>query len=374
MRKTRISFFAACLVLFVAAHLWSFKTAPWNGNAVFDDAQQAVKYLKVLAIGHPFAAAWWFPPENTVVESLFTYYLWPWFSLFGYSALTDEAASMALWCVTFLFTLLLTDLLCESYVVTAVVALVFTFLPFAFIYSFIAFNYEMAPMFAVMSLYFLHRGSNWSLAVGGIAAGLCLWSSVLGQQYIVALALCAPLYVKQWRKGLVALAGFAASAAPIVIYMLFHWTDYTYHASTRWNPTLDLRRIWDTFFVIPTHSYFLPDALLIPLPYYALLITGAAVALWKKRFDIVLLATIPVAGVFATGGPYVEHRLLMAIPFWIILIGFGFNLLGQYRTTLILAVVVVAMGVIPSAHYIYAKAKDTTSISAFDPRRTITSP
>jgi hypothetical protein len=343
---------------------------------MFDDSQRAVADLKSRAIGHPFAAAWWFPSDNWCVESLFTYYLWPWFSLFGYSVLTDEAASLALWCVTFLFTLLLIYQILESYVVTLVVALVFTFLPFAFIYSFVAFNYEMAPTFAVMSLYFLIRGfkteSNWSLVWGGIAAGLCLWSSVLGQQYVVALALCAPFYAKQWRKGLIVVAGFAAAAAPIVSYMLFHWTDYTYHASTRWNPTLDPRRIWDTFFVIPTHSYFLPDALLIPLPYYVLLITGAVVAIWKKRLDIVLLSTIPVAGVFATGGPYVEHRLLMAIPFWMILIGFGFDIFRRCRATLILAVVVVAMGLIPSAHYIYAKAKDPTSIHAFDPRRSIT--
>jgi hypothetical protein len=355
---------------------------------MFDDAQRAVADMKARAIGHPFAAAWWFPADNWCVESLFFYYLWPWFSLFGYSVITDEAASMALWCVTFLFTLLLTDLLCESYVVTSVVALVFTFLPFAFIYSFVAFNYGMTPTFAVMSLYFLNRGSNWSLVVGGIAAGLCLWSSVLGQQYIVALALCAPFYWRQWRKGLVVFAGFSVAAAPIVSYMIFHWTDYTYHASTRWNPTLDLTRIWDTFFVIPTHSYFLPDALLIPLPYYVLLITGAVVALWKKRFDIVLLATIPVAGVFVTGGPYVEHRLLMAIPFWIILIGFGVNVILNGGDALLIrhriirnaaltvrsagAAIIIAMGLIPSAHYIYAKAKDPTSIHAFDPRRSIT--
>ncbi len=187
------------------------------------------------------------------------------------------------------------------------------------------------------------------------------------------------------------LAGFAASAAPIVSYMLFNWKDYTYHQSTRWNPTLDLKPLWDTFFTIPSRSYFLLDTLLIPLPYYALLIPGVAVAMWKKRFDIVLLSALPVAGVFVTGGPYVEHRLMMAIPFWMILIGFGFNFLRggdatctgktiSKKTTRLSnaaltvltagAAIILMMGLVPSVRYIYAKAKDPTSIFAFTRRTT----
>ncbi len=397
----RIAFFAFWILFFVAAHLWSFQTAPWNGGGIFEDCVRSVTYLKTRGIGHPFAAAWWFWGDNWCVESLFSYYLWPWFSLFGYSIVVDEMASLTMWSVTFLFTLLLIDLLLESYVVTSVVALVFTFLPFAFIYSFVAFHYGMTPMFAVMSLYFLHKGGDatcqrdtdqrrdsvsmaaltvrplgaatFFLAVGGIAAGLCLWSSVLGQQYVAALALCAPFYAKQWRKGLIVVAGFAVSAAPIVSYMAFHWTDYTYHQSTRWNPTLDLKPLWDTFFTIPSHSYFLLDTLLIPLPYYALLLPGIAVAIWRKSGSgriIVLLALLPVAGVFVTGGPYVEHRLMMAIPFWVLLIGFGFNIFRQMRAPLILPVVIVAMGLVPSVRYIYAKSKDPTSIFAFTRRTT----
>ncbi len=156
----RLTFFSFWLMFFIAAHLYRFHTAPWNGDGIFEDSERAVTYLTTRAIGHPFAAAWWIPsPHNWCVESLFSYYQWPWFSLFGYKILTVEASSLMLWCVTFLFTLLFADLLFKSYVVTSVVALVFTFLPFAFIYSFVAFHYEMAPMFAVMSIYFLHRGS-----------------------------------------------------------------------------------------------------------------------------------------------------------------------------------------------------------------------
>ena len=64
---------------------------------------------------------------GSVHETLFHYYLWPWLHLFGYNILTDEAAGLALWCTTFLFTLLLADQFFESYVVTSVIALVLLF-------------------------------------------------------------------------------------------------------------------------------------------------------------------------------------------------------------------------------------------------------
>src|SRR5207302_7074621 len=126
----------------------------------------------------PFQAAWFHPYGPIAHETLFHYYLWPWLHLFGYNILTNEAALLALWCTTFLFTLLLTDLFFQSYVVTSVIALVFTFLPFAFIYTFVGYHYEMAAPLCVASLYFLHVGfktdSSFCLALGGIAAGLCL--------------------------------------------------------------------------------------------------------------------------------------------------------------------------------------------------------
>src|SRR4030095_1325065 len=98
--------------------------------------------------------------------------------------------------------------------------------------------------------------------------------------------------------------------------------------------TYYLRHLWTSFFTIPGPRLFLPDALPIPLPYYWLLLPGFALALWQKRFEIVLLATIHVAEVFISAGSTVEHRLLLAIPFWIILIGFGLNSPTQLRLPL----------------------------------------
>src|SRR5438128_5512134 len=188
--KPKTAFFVFWILFFVVAHLWNFRTAPWSGDGIFDDGARDLLYLKTHVTSRPFQAAW-FQSDGWAYVTLFHYCLWPWLHLFGYNTLTTEAASLALWCATFLFTPLLTDLFFQSYVVTSVIALVFTFLPFAFIYSFVAFHYEMAAPLCVTSLYFLHVGfktdSSFCLALGGIAAGLCLASSLLVQEYVLAL-------------------------------------------------------------------------------------------------------------------------------------------------------------------------------------------
>ena len=139
----------------------------------------------------------WFHPVISR-ETLFHYYVWGFLKLFGFNILSYEAALFVIWLTTFLFTLLLVDLFFRSYIVTSVTALVFNFLPFAFIYTFAGYRYPMAVALAVVSLYFLHagfrNGSPFCLSLGGIAAGLCLASSISGKQYLLGLAIAAPLY------------------------------------------------------------------------------------------------------------------------------------------------------------------------------------
>src|SRR5438477_2629657 len=398
--KPKTVFFVFWILFFVAAHLWNLRTAPWNGDGIFEDASVDLLFLKTHVTSRPFQAAWFHPYGFIAHETLFHCYLWPWLHLFGYNILTNEAALLALWCTTFLFTLLLTDLFFQSYVVTSVIALVFTFLPFAFIYTFVGYHYEMAVPLCVASVYFLHvgfkTGSPFWLSLGGIAAGLCLASSLLGKQYILALLVCVVLcavldrqLIKQsfnWRRLITVIYGFAAAAMPILAYIVFNRHDYAFHESpymsrflqaVRGHPspndiTYYIRNLWTCFFGIPGPRLFLPDALPIPLPYYWLLLPGAALALWQKRFEIVLLATIPVIGVFVSAGPLVEHRLLVPIPFWIILIGFALNSLTELRLPLNVRILlwsvsalVLMRGLVPSIHYIYTKAKDPSSISSF---------
>ena len=131
--------------------------------------------------------------------------------------------------------------------------------------------------------------------------------------------------------------------------------------------------LWKCFFAAQYWPRLLfPDFLPIPLPYYWFLVPGFVLAVWEKRFEIVLLATLPVVGVFVTGGAAVEQRLLLAIPFWIILMSFTFAALlklwpwpGVQIVVCALAALILLDGLVPSVRYIYSKTTSPFSIGQF---------
>ena len=392
----KTAFFAFWFLVFLVSRLWHFKTAPWNGNGLFDESGWDLWFLKDYVIGHPFQPAWFHSPIAR--ETLFHYYLLPFFSLFGFNILSYEAGLFVIWGTTFLFTLLLVHRLFESYVVTSVTAVISNFLPFAFIYTFAGYRYPMATALCVVSLYFLHRGfqtnSALDLSMGGMAAGLCLASSISGKQYLFVLLLCALLYpvlnrkafraTVKWRAlGIVGYAGLAA-AMPILCYIAFNRHDYTLYENSflnsfwqavRGHPapndiTYYTKKLWNCFFKVPGDRFFIPDALPIPLPYFCFLIPGLVLSLWQKRYEIAFLGTVPVAGAFVAAA--FENRLLLAIPFWMILMAFTFAALVKLpvRPTFKfivwgLSAVVVLSGLIPSIRYIKSKTKNPFTIYHF---------
>ena len=391
--KRKTVFFLFWILFFVVSHLWNFRTAPWNGNALFDESGWDLWYLKSYVMGHPYQPAWFHFPISR--ETLFHYYVWGFLKLFGFNILAYQAALFVIWLTIFLFTLLLVQLFFESYLVTSVTALILNFLPFAFIYTFAGYRYPMATALAVVSLYFLHLGfksaSRFCLSLGGIAAGLCLASSISGKQYLLALAIAAPLYAGVYRRSLIRnvtwtslgiiLYGFLAAATPILIYIAFNRYAYTYYESSFlrdfWHaartapfpsgiePYIDQCR--SCFFRVPALRFFIPDTLPIPLPYYWLLVPGFALAAWQKRFEIPLLAIIPVVGAFIA--KCIENRLLLPIPFWVILMSFTIAavLKLQQRAGLqivlgVLTALILLSGLVPSIRYIYSKANSPFSI------------
>src|SRR6266480_140523 len=393
--KPKTAFFLFWILFFVVSHLWNFQTAPWNGDALFDESANDLGYLKSNVIGHPYQAAWFHGIITR--ETLFHYYVWGFLKLFGFNILSYEAALFVIWLTAFVFTLLLVDLFFRSYVVTSITALVLNFLPFAFIYTFVGYRYPMTVALAVVSLYFLHtgfrNGSPFCLALGGVAAGLCLASSIPGKQYILALVIAAPLYaVSYWRSlkrtvtwsSALIVYGFLAAATPILCYIIFNRDSYTYYESTYirdfWHALRgipaphDVRYyvtgLWNCFFAAHFWPRLLfPDFLPIPLPYYWFLVPGVVLAVWEKRYEVVLLATLPVVGVFVTGGPAVEQRLLLAIPFWIILMSFTLAGLLKLRpwpgvqiVLGVLAGLILLKGLGPSIRYIYSKTKSPFAI------------
>ena len=392
--RPKTAFFLFCILFFVISHLWNFRTAPWNGDALFDESGWDLWYLKSYVIGHPYQAAWFHPPVLSR-ETLFHYYVWGFLKLFGFNILAYQAALFVIWLTTFVFTLFLVDLFFRSYIVTSVTALVFIFLPFAVIYTFAGYRYPMAVALAVVSLYFLHVGfrnsSPLCLSIGGIAAGLCLASSISGKQYLLGLAVAAPLYalcywrrLKQsgtWTSVALVVYGFLAAATTILLYILFNRNDYTLYEAAFlrdfWNAAKSApfpnglrpftRQLWDCFFTIPGPRFFIPDTLPIPLPYYWLLVPGFALAMWQKRFEIPLLAIIPVVGAFIAKA--IENRLLLPIPFWVILMSFTFAGILTLRPwpgiQIVLgaiAVLILLDGLIPSVRYIYNKTKNPFGI------------
>src|SRR5947207_634759 len=383
------AFFLFWVLFFLVSHLWNFNTAPWNGNSLFDESGWDLWYLKTYVINHPYQAAWFHPPVLSR-ETLFHYYVWGFLKLFCFNILAYQAALLVIWLTTFLFTLLLVDLFFESYVVTSFAALILNFLPFAFIYTFAGYRYPMAVALALVSLYFLYLGfrkaSRFCLALGGIAAGLCLASSISGKQYLLALVIAAPLYgVFYWRRltqpvtwtSLATVVfGFVAAAVPTFLYVAFNRNEYTLYetnfVSDFWHAMRSApfpngirpytKQLWDCFFAVPGPRFFIPDTLPIPLPYYWFLLPGLALAFWQKRFEIPLLAAIPIAGAFIAKA--IENRLLMPIPFWVILMSFTFAGILKLRrwpgVQIVLGVMsglVLLDGLVPSVRFIYAKTK-----------------
>jgi DNA-binding beta-propeller fold protein YncE len=390
----KTAFFLFLIVFFVISHLWNFRTAPWNGNALFDESGWDLWYLKHYVIGHPYQAAWFHPPV-LARETLFHYYVWAFLWLFGFNIFAYQAALFCIWLAIFVFTLLLVDLFFDSYIVTSVAALIFNFLPFAFIYTFAGYRYPMAVALAVISLYFLRvgfrNGSPFCLSLGGIAAGLCMASSISGKQYLLGLVAAGPLYgLFYWRSLMRSVTwtslawivyGFLAAVTPIALYIVFNRNAYTlyegaflrdFSIAMRSAPFPNgmrpfTRQLYECFFVIPGPRFFIPDVLPIPLPYYWLLVPGFALALWQKRFEIPLLAIIPVGGAFIAKA--IENRLLLPIPFWVILMGFTVAAIFKLRPWPALEILVgivvasvILQGLVPSVRYIYSKTKNPFGI------------
>jgi len=402
--KPRTAFFLFWILFFVVSHLWNFRTAPWNGNGLFDDSAVDLLYLKNYVIGHPFQPAWFHEKPYPLFisrETLFHYYVWAFFYLFGYNILSYEAALLLLWSAAFVFTLLLTDLLFQSYVVTSIVAVIFNFLPFAFLYTFVGYRYPLTILLCLASLYFLHLGfrtaSSLALLLGGIAAGLCLASSIIGKQFMIALALWVILYASlhwkrlkrgiKWTSVLLVAYGVVVAATPILCYIVFNREHYTYYEGTfirsfwqalhRQRSPNDLsfyvNQLRSLFFGVPGPRLFFPNFLPIPLPYYFFLVPGLILAICESRYELVLLATLPVVGIFISGGGTVEHRMLLAIPFWIMLMGSACAGLLRLKLPAGLKIIllgvsasILACGLVPSIQYIYAKTKNPFGISYFE--------
>jgi hypothetical protein len=394
--KRFIRVFGVLALVFVVSHVWNFKTAPWNQNGLFDDAAWDIYFAKKYVFTHePFQAA---VSEGIAREVGFHYYITPFFILFGYNLLVFNVALLILGMVTFLFTALIVQKLFGNYFVTIVSALVFNFLPLHFLETFVGHRYAMAAPLITGSLYFVmtgfSRGSVFRIILGAILAAFCVESAIMGKHFLICLAGAAVLLVlTDYRRSLtkrnigltvIFVLGLIAAMMPLIIFVYYNPAVYLSRdreltelfvqscknrATGALTPYInDLKGIF--FAPWSYRRLALMDFVIIPFWYYVFIIPGLVIALISKRFEIVLLATVPVAGAFISTA--YDFRVLHAAPFWIILMAFSFHALTRLETltrsylvnlgVFAVAGLVLALGFIPSLRYLYAKSKDPYSV------------
>ena len=250
------------------------------------------------------------------------------FKLFGFNILAYEAALFVIWLTTFVFTLLLVHLFFESYVVTSVAAVVLNFLPFAFIYTFAGYRYPMATALAVVSLYFLHlgfRNSSRFLSVAGRNCGRALFGQLDIRQAISAGAgncrtalrcvsleelkatsrMEIPGHDRLWvSSGCDADPSLHRIQSKTTIRLLrspsfvhdFWQAVRTVPFPNGIRPYIEQFR--NCFFSVPALRLFHSRYFAYPAGILLVFTARRVLALWQKRFEIVLLAIFPVAGAF----------------------------------------------------------------------------
>jgi hypothetical protein len=402
--------FASLSVFFFATHFWNFSTAPWNQNGLFDDAAWDIFFSKThIFTKMPFQAAFFDDVGKISREVIYHYYITFFFKLFGYNILIFNISLAILGFITFIFTCMLIQKMFNSYVVTIIAAVIFNFLPLHFLQTFAGHRYAIAAPLMMSSFYFLYTGfknkSGFRIVLGAILASLCIDSAVMGKQYLIGLlgAVILSLLFNfkksftqiNWKMIKLFAVSLVISSIPLIIYILFNPIYFNHENEltgqffqTYSNSGLSAIKVqyWDrlmeVFFAKFTYYRWCNiDFVTLPLVYYIFLVPGIVLAFLKKRFEIIILATLPVVGSFISGA--YDMRFLHAVPFWIILIAFTLNWIlnldkikgiGKYipkHVISIIALILIISGVFPCIGYLYTKSKEPLSILYVLPQKDV---
>lgn len=410
--KSYLIFFGFLTLLFFVSHFWNWGTAPWNQNGLFDDASWDIYFSeKRILDGSYFQPA--FPDPIAPREVIFHLYIIPFFKIFGFNLLVFNIALMILGYVTFIFMSLIVHRLFKNYMITLLSAIAFNFIPIHFIQTFVGHRYAISAPLMLSSMYFLYTGfkkkSYFRIALSSVLTGLCVACATMGKQYLEALIGAAVFFlvfsfkkaVKKKNLNRVKLFGFGvlASSMPLIIYAAYNWETY----STIESYYIDLffktikeqgfegfmtyfDRMKDCLFGTSYAKWFMPDYPLVPYAFWVLLIPGLFISFFKKHFHYPIIVLLVSAGAFVAG--YSDYRVLHSSPFWIIVMAFTINeifklskwgfgkLAGKINTenlpvisrtaALVVSAVVVLLGVIPSAAYIYKLSEDPFSVHHFN--------
>ena len=385
------------LFLYLLSHLWNFSTAPWNQNGLFDDAAWDIYFAKNHVLNNqPIQPAYFDNVGYISREVVFHYYISVFFIVFGYNLLIFNISLLVLGFITVLFTTLIIHELFKNPLVTALSALIVNFFPLHYTQIFMGHRYAIVAPLMVVSLYYLYTAfsnrSNIRAVLSGIFAALCFGSGIMGRQYLYGLALSTVVVCfttkffkrKDWISiSVIWLASFVVSATPLLIYILFHYSQYSnreqgllmeFTTTYRNGGLIALKpyiiNLTDIFFAPQTYRrFFMDDYYAIPLPYYLLLLPGLAIVVLKKHFEIFFLSVIPVIAAFLSGA--YDFRILLATPIWVITIAFGANfiLTSTSRTNLVVSALgkvfvglMIGTGFLSSTVYLWSISKDPNHI------------
>lgn len=394
IKKRDILIVLFIIFLYWVSHLWNFSQAPWNQNGLFDDAAWDIYFAK----NHVFSKVVFQPAYFDTVgyisrEVVFHYYISIFFKAFGYNLLVFNISLLFLGFITVFFTTITIDRIFKNSSVTLLSAVIINFFPIHFTHIFMGHRYAISAPLMVASLYFLYtafyRNSNIRAFASSFIAALCWDSAIMGKQYILGL-LIAGIAILFFRKrsritgnnvktASVWIIGLVISALPLILYILFNYSDYSGREKGLLKNFISLYKtdgisalkvyldnLIELFFA--KHTYirqFLPDYYLIPTSYYLLILPGLIVALIKKRFEVIILGILPV-GVTLISGAY-DFRVLIAVPIWVLTMAFFLNYLfgkeNRFRKEIgrlmkIFGLIIVILGLYPSIVYINKISKD----------------
>jgi len=393
-RTSEFAIAIVVLLLYLVTHLWNFQVAPWNTNGLFDDAAWDIYFAKNHALNGPFQAAFFDQVGLISRETVFHYYITPFFKLFGYNLLVFNAALLVLGFVTVLFTTLTVHRLFRTTAITIVAALVLNFLPLHYLHVFVGHRYAIAAPLMMVSLYLLYSGfldrSFVRLALSALFAALCLGSAIMGKQFILGLAAAGLLLLlldrKRWRSpetrglALAWISAFLIAATPLIVYVAFNRDDYFRREQGLLTDFLSLfvtqgysgiqpfvDQVSEMFFAGDTYRrLWLHDYPLVPFAYWFLLIPGLLIALLRRRVEIALLAVIPVLSALLSGA--YDFRVLLAAPIWVIAMAYLLDTLSVGRADVerrprrflaqLVVLVWVGAGLLPSVAYLWGVSRD----------------
>ncbi|MDX2187962.1 MAG: hypothetical protein SFV32_13590 [Opitutaceae bacterium] len=320
----------------------------WNTMGFFDDAAWDIVFAQehVGVPGVPFQAAFYDEIGAISRETLFHYYVFSFFALFGYDLETFMAAVLSLTALNILFTTLAVQRLVPWKYAGAVAFPVIALFPLLFGQTYMAHRYAVAMPLASGAFYFLlgafQDKSCSRAALGGIFGGLCMAGAVMGKHVLAALVVGGlvilvirrfRLEMAEWRLVLWAVGGATAALVPLGVYIGFHSDIYAvressliheFFESVRANGfpaiTSRLQDVAELFFApYTTDRQFLPGYPVVPFALLPFVVLGGYVAISRRHYALVLLMTLPILATFVSGA--YDFRLLIAVPFWLMAAG-----------------------------------------------------